>query len=174
MARYRDGRWESWNHARGLGAPYEKVKSAIEFDSDPSRVSMHHARQKEEMGLQRVDVAYNPNYVVSMKVDAAGVVWAGTWGGGLARYDGKRWTNYTTAEGLPGNHVFMLHLGLDGRLWVGTNNGLASFEDGKFKLRTADDGLFGKAVFSMASGEDGTLWVGSYGGLAHLRRMRAN
>ncbi len=174
MARYRDGRWESWNHARGLGAPYEKVKSAIEFDSDPSRVSMHHARQKEEMGLQRVDVAYNPNYVVSMKVDATGVVWAGTWGGGLARYDGKRWTNYTTAEGLPGNHVFMLHLGLDGRLWVGTNNGLASFEDGKFKLRTADDGLFGKAVFSMASGEDGTLWVGSYGGLAHLRRMRAN
>jgi len=172
MALFRDGKWENWNHARGLGAPYEKVKRAIEFDSDPSQVSTHHARQKQEMGLQNVDVAYNPNYVVSMKVDAEGIVWAGTWGGGLARYDGKRWTSYTTEEGLPGNHVFMLHVGRKGRLWVGTNNGLASFEDGKFKPRTAADGLFGKAVFSMASAEDGTLWVGSYGGVAHLRRMR--
>jgi ligand-binding sensor domain-containing protein len=126
------------------------------------------------MGLQGVDVAYNPNYVVSMKVDADGVVWAGTWGGGLARFDGRRWTNFTTAEGLPGNHVFMLHVGPKGRLWVGTNNGLASFTDGKFAVRTVADGLIGNAVFSMASGADGTHWVGSFGGVAHLRRLPAD
>lgn len=172
MARFRDGKWDNWNHSRGLGAPYEKVKGDIAFKSDPSQVSMHHARQKQEMGLQGVDVAYNPNYVVSMRVDADGAVWAGTWGGGLARYDGRRWTNYTTAEGLPGNHVFMLHIDPQGRLWVGTNNGLASLEGGKFKVRTVADGLIANAVFSMASGADGTHWVGSFGGVAHLRRMR--
>jgi hypothetical protein len=78
------------------------------------------------MGLQTgADVAYNPNYIVSMAVDAQGVVWAGTWGGGLSRFDGKTWTHYTVAEGLPGNHVFMLHIDPKGQLWIGTNDGLA-------------------------------------------------
>ena len=174
LARYRNGKWDNWNHAKGLGAPYEKVMQDIEFKSDPSQVSEHHARQKEEMGLQGVDVAYNPNYIVAMKVDRDGIVWAGTWGGGLARFDGRKWTHYTKAEGLPGNHVFMLHIDPRGRLWIGTNNGLARLKDGGFQVMTMADGLFGKAIFSMASAADGTLWVGSFGGVAHLRRARTD
>lgn len=170
LARYRQEQWSNWNHAKGLGAPYAKVKRDIAFKSDPARESLHHARQKEEMGLQNVDVAYNPNYIVALAVDRDGVVWAGTWGGGLARFDGKRWRNYTTADGLPGNHVFMLHQDADRRLWIGTNNGLARFDGAKFHVLTAADGLFGDAVFSMLTPPDGTLWVGSYGGVAHIRR----
>lgn len=174
LARFRGGKWENWNHAKGLGAPYEKVKDNIQFKNDPSQVSAHHAKQKQEMGLQNVDVAYNPNYIVSMKVDRNGVVWAGTWGGGLARYNGRKWTNYTTAEGLPGNHVFMLHIDPQDRLWVGTNGGLALFKDGKFKVMTVADGLFSNTVFSMTTAADSTLWVGSFGGVAHLRQPRVN
>lgn len=169
LARYRAGKFESWNHARGLGAPFDKVKNDITYNTDPAKLSSHHAKQKQEMGLEGVDVAYNPNYIVSLAVEASGVVWAGTWGGGLARFDGERFRNYTVADGLPGNHVFMLNIDPDGRLWVGTNNGLARFEQGKFKVKTTADGLFSNTVFSMATGEDGSLWVGSYGGLAHLR-----
>ncbi|MBI3939120.1 MAG: regulator [Betaproteobacteria bacterium] len=172
LARYRNGKWDNWNHPRGLGAPYDKVKNDIQFKNDPSQVSAHHAKQKQEMGLQGVDVAYNPNYIVALEVDRNGVVWAGTWGGGLARFDGRKWTNYTVAEGLPGNHVFMLHLDPQQRLWVGTNNGLAQFKDGKFRVMTVADGLFGNTVFSMATGADGSMWVGSFGGVAHIRRPR--
>ena len=78
-------------------------------------------------------------------------MWAGTWGGGLSRYDGKAWTQYTVAEGLPGNHVFMLHIDPKGVMWVGTNNGLAKMQDGKFKVLTTQDGLFNNAVFSMTT-----------------------
>ena len=170
LALYRGGQWSNWNHAKGLGAPYEKVKDAIAFKNDPSKQSTHHARQKEEMGLQGVDVAFNPNYIVAIEVDRDGIVWVGTWGGGLGRYDGKRWKNYTTVEGLPGNHVFMLHLDQKGRLWVGTNNGLARMSGEKFEaLRTAD-GLFADNVFAMTTAADGSLWVGSYGGVAHIRK----
>ncbi|MBL8488075.1 MAG: regulator [Rhodocyclaceae bacterium] len=170
MARYAKGRWENWNHARGLGAPYEKVKDAIAFKNDPGKASVHHAKQKEEMGLSGVDVAYNPNYVVSIEVDKDGQVWAGTWGGGLSRFDGKRWISYTTADGLPGNHVFMLHRDEKGRLWVGTNNGLTTWENGRFaKTLTTADGLFANNIFAMASAPDGDLWIGSFGGVAHLR-----
>lgn len=170
LALYRDGKWTNWNHKKGMGAPYEKVKDSIRFNSDPSRYSLHHAQQKQEMGLQDIKVAYNPNYIVAIRVDDKGTVWAGTWGGGLARYDGSKWTNYTVAEGLPGNHVFMLHQDRQGRLWIGTEGGLAQFVDGKFRVYTKEDGLFSDPVFAMATSEDGDLWVGSYGGVAQIRK----
>ena len=171
MARFAKNRWENWNHAKGMGASYDRVKKDIAFKSDPGKQSVHHAKQKEEMGLQDVDVAYNPNYIVALEVDAAGQVWAGTWGGGLSRFDGQRWQSYTTTEGLPGNHVFSLHLDPKGELWIGTNNGLTRWQKGKFAMAlTTADGLFANNIFAMASAADGSLWVGSYGGVAHLRR----
>jgi ligand-binding sensor domain-containing protein len=138
--------------------------------NDPSKVSDHHARQKSEMGLQNTSGAFNPNYIVSKVLDQDGSVWAGTWGGGLAHFDGSKWTNYTVDEGLPGNHIFMLHLDKKQQLWVGTNKGLTRYQNGKFdKPLTAQDGLFGDDVFSMAVGDDGSMWVGSFGGVAYFR-----
>lgn len=96
-----NGKWDHWQHADGLGAPYEQVKEAIQFTSDPGQSSSHHAQQKVEQGLQDVNVAYNPNYIISLAVTDDGVVWCGTWGGGLARFDGKTWRNFTTQDGLP-------------------------------------------------------------------------
>ena len=169
LARYKDGKWDNWNHAKGLGAPFDKVKDDITFNNDPAQVSAHHAKQKEEMGLQGVSVAYNPNYIIALQVDRDGVVWAGTWGGGLARFDGKTWRNYTVADGLPGNHVFMLHQDLDGKMWIGTNNGLARREGDKFVVMTTEQGLFSNNVFSMATSAGGDQWIGSFGGVAHLK-----
>ncbi len=173
LARFRAGKWDNWNHDKGLGAPYAKVKNSISFKNDPAQSSSHHAQQKKEMGLGNVDVAYNPNYIVAMEVTADGTVWCGTWGAGLAHFDGRKWTNYTTDEGLPGNHVFMLHVDPDNQLWVGTNNGLTRMKGKKFEgLLTVADGLFANNVFSMATAPDGTYWVGSFGGVAHLRRLQ--
>jgi ligand-binding sensor domain-containing protein len=174
MARFVNNKWENWNHAKGLGAPYEKVKDAIAFKNDPGKQSTHHAKQKQEMGLEGVDVAYNPNYVIALEVDKQGGVWAGTWGGGLSRFDGKKWVNYTMSDGLPGNHIFMLHLDPKGKLWIGTNNGLTYLQDGnKFaKALTTADGLFANNIFSMATSPKGDLWIGSYGGVTHLRPQK--
>ncbi len=174
MARFSHNKWENWNHSRGLGADYEKVKKEITYKNDPGKMSSHHAKQKQEMGLESVEVAYNPNYVVSMEVDKDGFVWAGTWGGGLSRFDGKKWTTYTTSDGLPGNHVFMLHRDSTGRLWVGTNNGLTYVQNGfKFaKALTTADGLFANNVFAMSTNQNGDLWIGSFGGVTHLRNVK--
>ena len=41
-----------------------------------------------------------------------------------------RWESFTTANGLPDNHVFCVLV--DGnRIWAGTENGLAIYENGK-------------------------------------------
>ena len=76
------------------------------------------------------------------------------------------------AEGLPGNHVFMLHIDPKGVMWIGTNNGLARLKKGGgFDVLTTQDGLFNNAVFSMATARDGTLWVGSFGGVARIKPL---
>lgn len=166
----KEQKWTNWQHEDGLGAPYEKVKDDIAFSNDPAKASKHHATQKAEQGLEDVKVGYNPNYIVSMVVDAEGVVWCGTWGGGLSRFDGKKWETFSSKEGLPGNHVFMLRKGNDGKLWIGTNKGLARFnEQGPgFKVMTKKDGLYADNVFSMTEATDGSLWIGSFGGVARL------
>ncbi len=172
LARFIDGKWSNWNHDNGLGAPYELVKSQLQFSNDPAQYSKHHSRQKTEMGLEKVDVAYNPNYIVSLALDDDGSVWAGTWGGGLAHFDGKRWTNYTVADGLPANHVFSLHRDPDGRIWIGTSKGLAIRNESGFDIYTIADGLFSDIVFSMASAKDGGAWIGSFGGVARIAALK--
>lgn len=169
MARFVDNRWDNWNHAKGIGTPYEKVKDSVDFKNDPGQASVHHAKQKQEMGLQNVNVAFNPNYIVALEVATDGKVWAGTWGGGLTIWDGAKWTNYSSVEGLPGNHVFMLHQDAKGQMWIGTNRGLALWQDGKFKTMTTADGLFDNNIFSMATQTDGGMWIGSYGGVAFIK-----
>ena len=171
LSHFADGQWQSWGHADGLGAKYEDVKSQIEFTNDPANYSEHHARQKEEMGLQDVDVAFNPNYIVALLVDRDGAVWAGTWGGGLSRFDGDSWTVYTVADGLPGNHVFMLHEDAQGTLWIGTNNGLARMNDSGFTTFTTSDGLYSNRVFAMTTSDDGSRWIGSFGGVARVTSL---
>ncbi len=168
LARFKDEAWSSWKHADGLGEKYELVREQIEFSRDPAKESSHHARQKVEMGLTGVDVAYNPNYIVALLVDAEGVVWCGTWGGGLASFDGENWTNRTVADGLPSNHVFMLGHERNGRIWVGTSKGLARFDGKSYTTFTTADGLFADNIFSMANADDGSLWVGSFGGVARI------
>lgn len=170
LALFRNNKWENWKHEDGLGAAYDLVKDEIKFTNDPAKASQHHAQLKSDQGLQNINVAYNPNYIISLKVDHDGIVWCGTWGGGLARFDGATWRNYTTADGLPANHIFMLYLDPDEQLWIGTSKGLARYnkDSDNFSIMTTADGLFADNVFSMASAPDGTLWVGSFGGVARI------
>ena len=170
LARFKDEKWQNWNHEKGVGVDFAKIKNDPQFGVDPAKFSQHHAQQAKEQGLAGVagGGAYNPNYIVSLLVDKNGIVWCGTWGGGLARFDGSKWKNYSMADGLPGNHVFMLDQDPAGKMWVGTNNGLASFDSDKFKTITTKDGLFSDTVFAMATDAKGTQWVGSYGAVTHL------
>lgn len=169
LSRFQNNEWQSWNHKDGQGAVYDLVKDDNQFKTDPATVSSHHARQKVEMGLQDINTAYNPNYIVALTVDRDGIVWVGTWGGGLARFDGKDFKNYTVRDGLASNHVFMLHEDHNGVLWIGTSNGMSRFDNDSFNTMTTQDGLFSNTIFSMGTQKDETLWVGSYGGVARIK-----
>lgn len=170
VARFKDNKWENWNHSKGVGALFEQIKNNSDFVNNPAKISEHHAKQIKELGLEgaKGNVAYNPNYIVSLQVDRKNnIVWCGTWGGGLARFDGKKWHNYTVADGLPGNVINALHLDQSGKLWVGTNHGLARYDGGKFKVWTTQNGLISDVISTITTAPDGRQWIGGLGGLTH-------
>lgn len=173
LARFKNEKWTRWTHSEGLGANFESVKEETTFGVDPAAYSRHHAQQKLEQGLQAVDTAYNPNYIVSMAVADNGDVWVGTWGAGLSRFDGKKFQVFTSKDGLPSNHVFMLRKDeATGGLWMGTNKGLSllSNEGKVIKTITREDGLIAETVFSMDIDNKGGYWVGSYGGVTRIKQ----
>ncbi len=80
--------------------------------------------------------------------------------------------NFTTANGLPDNHVFSVLV--DGqRIWAGTENGLAVYENHKWKTYTTADGLAHRAVLSLALDKrTGDVWAGTMGGLSRVSSGR--
>jgi signal transduction histidine kinase/CheY-like chemotaxis protein len=66
--------------------------------------------------------------VTTMLQDREGFLWAGTLNG-LYRYDGQRFTAFTSADGLDGAQVRSVHQSDDGALWIGTERGLSVYQD---------------------------------------------
>ena len=83
-----------------------------------------------------------------------------------------RWENFTTANGLPDNHVFCVLVDGD-RVWVGTENGLGVYEGGKWRIFRPADGLAHRVVLSLALDKrTGDLWAGTMGGLSRISAGR--
>jgi len=79
-----------------------------------------------------------------------------------------RFENFTTANGLPDNHVFSVLVDGD-RIWAGTEDGLAVYENHGWKTYTAKDGLAHRAVLSLALDKrTGDVWAGTMGGLSRI------
>ena len=96
-----DGKeWHHWTHANGMGAD----------NSDSLPISPNTGlgtRSRHDLSvIVEGKESYNPNYVFSLYVAPDDSVWAGTWGGGVAHFDGHHWTNYTVHDGLAGNIVY--------------------------------------------------------------------
>jgi ligand-binding sensor domain-containing protein len=83
-----------------------------------------------------------------------------------------RFENFTTANGLPDDHVFAVLVDGD-RVWAGTENGLAVYENHKWKTYTTKDGLAHRAVLSLALDKrTGDVWAGTMGGLSRVSAGR--
>jgi signal transduction histidine kinase/CheY-like chemotaxis protein/AraC-like DNA-binding protein len=101
--------------------------------------------------------------------DASGVIWAGS-GGGLFRFDGRRWTHLDSTDGAPRAPVRAFANTRDGAVWMGTNGGgVVRYHDRRFTAITTADGLPSNLIRSLHEDTDGWLWVGTEGrGLARL------
>ena len=62
---------------------------------------------------------------VAAYADNRGVIWIGSLGGGLLRFENGQFTRYTPREGLPSDQVSQILEDERGRLWLGTPAGIA-------------------------------------------------
>ena len=102
--------------------------------------------------------------------DSRGIVWIGTEGGGLLKYNDEResFTSYTVNDGLSNNAVHEIIEDDYGFLWISTNGGLSKFdiEEGEFRNYDKSDGLQ-SSQFSYSAGlktSDGLLYFGGVNG----------
>ncbi len=160
-----DGKtWVSWTHKDGLGADNSEQ---LPFSANTGLGT----RMRHDLSVGNEGKAtYNPNYVFSMLAAADGSIWAGTWGGGAARWDGKRWTNLTTKEGLAGNIVYSITQDREGQLWFGTNNGVSRWDGKQFKNLGLAEGLLDRNVYALAVAPNGDVWAGTKKGVARIVR----
>ena len=119
-------------------------------------------------GGDGVDVLDEGHAVESAEVDDQGRgIWFGTWGGGLSLFDGvDTWTNYTTADGLPGNVIYALAESPDGILWIGTNRGVAAYDGTQFRHYAIDRPV--RDVYALEIAPDGAVWAGTRGAVLRL------
>jgi ligand-binding sensor domain-containing protein len=90
----------------------------------------------------------------------------------LAAAPRYRFENFTTANGLPNDHVYSVLVDGD-RIWAGTDDGLAEYERGRWKVYTVADGLAQQAVLSLALDKNtGAVWAGTMGGLSRISAGR--
>ncbi len=116
------------------------------------------------------DSATQGAFVTSAAVDAQNNVWAGTEGNGLWRYDsrGKKWTQFTTKDGLGDDCIYALAVDKQGRVWAGhLNHGASVWNGAKWKNYGLIDGPLGDRVFSIAvCPTDGDVWIATDCGAA--------
>jgi ligand-binding sensor domain-containing protein len=164
VSMYDGRRWVSWTHKDGLGAPNT---DNLPFSANTGLGT----RTRHDLSVSSEGPAtYNPNYVFSILVARDGSVWAGTWGGGAARWDGKTWSNLTSKDGLAGNIVYSIAQGADGALWFGTNNGVSRWDGKAFTNLGMKEGLLEKNVYAIAVAPGGDVWVGTRKGVARVAR----
>jgi signal transduction histidine kinase/ligand-binding sensor domain-containing protein/DNA-binding response OmpR family regulator len=95
--------------------------------------------------------------------DPEGKLWVATDGNGLYCLDGQQWTHWNTITGLLDDHVNVLLIDGQGRLWAGTENGIGVWDGKRWRTYSAKDGLLGKKVRILQEDGAGHIWIGHSG-----------
>ena len=163
ISRFDGTEWVSWTHELdGIGAPNATRKPA-----SPNTGLGTRNRHDLDVSVQGNET-YNPGYIFSLLIEPDDTVWAGTWGGGVSRFDGVAWQNFTTEDGLSGDVVYAVARESDGTLWFGTNRGLTRFDETGWKRYGHADGLPGNHFYTLAISADGSVWAGTRGAVVRL------
>ena len=101
------------------------------------------------------------NSVYAVYQDPNDVIWFGTWGSGVSRYDGKNFVNLTTEDGLIDNNVWVIHRDLDGVMWFGTINGVSRYDGNNFVNFTTKNGLADNWIRCIHQDANGVIWFGT-------------
>lgn len=121
------------------GQVKEKTSTTYSFSCDV-QINMFNPFQVQAMKmpigtpkLKKFDGATIHSHILCSLKDKNGHLWFGSTGGGVYRYDGKEFLQFTTQEGLSHNDVLSLCEDKNGLLWIGTSDGVSVWNGTSFK-----------------------------------------
>ncbi len=79
--------------------------------------------------------------VRSILEDSKGNYWFGSWNQGVCRYDGKKFTYFTTDDGLSHNQIRTIQEDQNGNIWFATGNGITSYDGKTFTIKATPNDL---------------------------------
>jgi ligand-binding sensor domain-containing protein/two-component sensor histidine kinase len=160
---FEDSRGDIWIAAPGGTGGLSRWERASE--------TFHHYTAKDGLPF------FDDSYPISFAEDRAGNVWIGfsfAGGSNLVRYRGKRFTNFTSADGIPEGGIYNLFVDSAGRLWVPTTRGGVCRIDNPqaerpaFSIYTTADGLASNSARCVAEDRRGRIYVGTSRGIDRL------
>lgn len=122
------------------------------------------------------------NVIASIYKDEGGLLWIGTWGQGLNRYNRETGSVERFSMSLPGNHyltndfVHVIFRDKEKNIWIGTRDGLHVFDAKNrrfirlkefFKAPMVPD-FRGMRICMVIAGRDGSYWIGTQSGLYRI------
>ena len=111
------------------------------------------------------------NTVTSIVQTPDGYLWLGTFGG-LARFDGVRFTAFDTANTpeLKSNNISAVLVTHDGALWACYRSGLTRYQNGRFTFYGQAQGLLDNRAYVLFEDRAHNLWIGTDGGGVNVFR----
>ncbi len=103
--------------------------------------------------------------ITLLRASAAGGMWIGTEGGGLAHLIGGQSVVWVPESGSVEGGIFALHEDPSGALWVGTDRALFRWKQGRVSRFSVNEGLFDNRIFQILPDERGFLWMSCNAGV---------
>ena len=110
-----------------------------------------------------------PDQVTDMLVKN-GVLWLGTLGEGIYRFEEQQLSRLTSEDGLVSNLIFMLAMDDQQRIWASSEVGV-NLINSDFTLNrvfSRQDGLKNDAIWSLVYDKNKSIWLGTSGGLIRI------
>ncbi len=118
--------------------------------------------------LEKVDIVQKKKWVSVREIveDKIGNVWFGT-SSGLVKYDGEKFTTYSTELGLQDEEIWSVTIAANGLIWVGSIGGVSHFDGVKFipfllpnsMVENPQHMLSDKLVMKILEDKNGTMWL---------------
>lgn len=131
-------------------------------------VSVFDGERWANYGWNEFGLGEEGKLIEDVAVDQRGRVWLSTTNGGISAYDGDQWTPYDESSGLASNHVPVLAVDLEGRIWAGHTYGVSVFDGSRWTNYGAYEwaadvqveDLF--QVNALTVDREGRIWAGTF------------
>ena len=122
--------------------------------------------QKNNFEFYSIEDGLPHSTIYSLFQDSRSYLWIGSEGGGVSRFDGKKFYNYNKKNGLKGNTIRDIFEDKDKNIWFATDAGVTYYDGYKVKSYDEKQGLSSPITFCINQDNSGKILVGTaQGGL---------